>query len=78
MKAKTLDAKFDSGDKDIVDDLDLSTAQRPNQTPRRVNVDFPEWMISSLDKEASRLGVSRQSIIKVWLAERLEASSSNK
>jgi len=77
MKAKTLDKKFDSGDKDILDDLDLSTARRPNQTPRRVNVDFPEWMISSLDKEASRLGVSRQSIIKVWLAERLEASTSN-
>jgi hypothetical protein len=78
MKAKEFDKKFDRGKEDIIDDLDLSTARRPNQTPRRVNVDFPEWMISSLDKEAARLGVTRQSIIKVWLAERLEHATSNK
>lgn len=72
MKAKDFDKKFDQGKEDIVDDLDLSSLKRPNQTPRRVNVDFPEWMITSLDKEAARLGVTRQSIIKVWLAERLE------
>ena len=71
MKAKDFDKKFDAGKEDIIDDLDLSSIQRPNQTPRRVNVDFPEWMIASLDKEAARLGVTRQSIIKVWLAERL-------
>ena len=72
MKAKDFDKKFDQGKEDILDDLDISSLKRPNQTPRRVNVDFPEWMISSLDKEAARLGVTRQSIIKVWLAERLE------
>ena len=72
MKAKDFDKKFDQGKEDIIDDLDISSLKRPNQTPRRVNVDFPEWMISSLDKEAARLGVTRQSIIKVWLAERLE------
>ena len=72
MKAKDLDKKFDEGKQDIISDLDLSSARRPNQTPRRVNVDFPEWMVASLDKEAARLGVTRQSIIKVWLAERLE------
>ncbi len=72
MKAKDFDKKFDQGKEDIIEDLDLSTLKRPNQTPRRVNVDFPEWMIVSLDKEAARLGVTRQSIIKVWLAERLE------
>lgn len=71
MKAKTFDKKFDDGEVDIIDDLDLSTAKRPNQAQRRVNVDFPVWMIDSLDKEASRVGVTRQSIIKVWLAERL-------
>ena len=74
MKAKDLDTRFDSG-KDITDALDLSQARRPNQKQRRVNVDFPTWMIDSLDKEASRLGVTRQSIIKVWLAERLESNS---
>jgi hypothetical protein len=75
MKAKVFDKKFDEGKEDIIEDLDLSSLKRPNQTPRRVNVDFPEWMVVSLDKEAARLGVTRQSIIKVWLAERLESTS---
>ena len=78
MKAKDFDKKFDQGKEDILDDLDLASAKRQNQKPRRVNVDFPEWMIASLDKEAARLGVTRQSIIKVWLAERLEQRASNK
>ena len=77
MKAKKFDADFDSG-KNITGVLDLSKARRPLQAQKRVNVDFPTWMIESLDKEASRLGVTRQSIIKVWLAERLEQSASNK
>lgn len=72
MKAKSFDKKFDDNASDILDDLDSSTVKRPNQASRRVNVDFPEWMINSLDMEAARLGVTRQSIIKVWLAERLE------
>ncbi|HEY9040642.1 MAG TPA: CopG family transcriptional regulator [Rheinheimera sp.] len=78
MKAKMFDKKFDDDAVDIIDDLDLSTIKRPNQTQRRVNVDFPEWMIESLDKEASRVGVTRQSIIKVWLAERLEEIAASK
>jgi len=73
MKAKTLDKKFDSGE-DISEHLDISKARRPEQEQKRVNVDFPIWMIQSLDKEAKRLGVPRQSIIKVWVAERLEKS----
>jgi hypothetical protein len=77
MKAKKFDADFDSG-KNITNALDLSKARRPLQAQKRVNVDFPTWMIESLDKEASRLGVTRQSIIKVWLAERLEQTASNK
>ena len=78
MKAKSLDKKFDDNQSDIVDELDLSTIKRPNQTQKRVNVDFPTCMIESLDKEATRLGVTRQSIIKIWLAERLEQSTFNK
>jgi hypothetical protein len=77
MKAKKFDSDFDS-DKDVTGALDLSKARRPLREQKRVNVDFPTWMIESLDKEASRLGVTRQSIIKVWLAERLEQSSANK
>lgn len=73
MKAKTFDQKFDAG-KDISDVLDLANAKRSSQEQKRVNVDFPLWMIQSLDREASRLGVTRQSIIKIWLAERLEHS----
>ena len=76
MKARSLDRKFDEG-RDITSELDLSKIKRPNQEQRRVNVDFPTWMIESLDKEASRLGVTRQSIIKVWLAERLEQRDSS-
>jgi macrodomain Ter protein organizer (MatP/YcbG family) len=71
MKAKQLDKKFGDGE-DITKYLDVSKAHRPEQEQRRVNVDFPIWMIHSLDKEAKRLGVPRQSIIKVWVAERLE------
>lgn len=77
MKAKKLDSSFDKGE-DISSVLDVSKARRPNQEQRRVNVDFPTWMIESLDREAGRLGVTRQSIIKVWLAERLEEQASNK
>ncbi len=75
MKAKDFDKKFDDG-QSIIDDLDLSRARRPEQEQKRVNVDFPVWMIQSLDKEARRLGVPRQSIIKMWLAERLEKIAS--
>ena len=71
MKADEFDTLFDDG-KDISHLLDLSSAKRPNQEQKRVNVDFPKWMVSQLDAEARRVGVTRQSIIKVWLAERLE------
>jgi len=71
MKAKDFDQKFDDG-QDITRQLDLKKARRPEQEQKRVNVDFPLWMIQSLDKEARRLGVTRQSIIKVWVAERLQ------
>ena len=71
MKAEELDKRFDENE-DITKYLDFSGARRPGQIVKRVNVDFPEWMIQSLDKEAKRLGVPRQSIIKVWVAERLE------
>jgi hypothetical protein len=74
MKAKEFEKKFDQG-QSIVNHLDLSKARRVNQEQKRVNVDFPLWMIQSLDKEAKRLGVPRQSIIKIWLAERLQKSS---
>ena len=72
MKAEVFDKKFDDNNEDIISDLDLSTLKRPNQKQKRVNVDFPVWIIDSLDKEANRIGVTRQSIIKLWLAERLE------
>lgn len=70
MKATEFDVNFDQGE-DISEFLDLSQAKRPGLEQKRVNVDFPTWMIEALDREAKRLGVTRQSIIKVWLAERL-------
>lgn len=66
------DAKFDAGEEDIMEHLDLSQARRPNQDSKRINVDFPSWVVESLDKEAARIGITRQSIIKVWLVERLQ------
>jgi hypothetical protein len=72
MKASEFDKKFDDGVEDIIDDLDESTSCRPNREQKRVNVDFPLWMVQSLDRESRRLGVTRQSLIKIWLAERLE------
>jgi hypothetical protein len=74
MKAKEIDRIFDEG-QDISGHLDMTKARRPGQEQKRVNVDFPLWMIQLLDKEARRLGVPRQSIIKVWVAERLEKAS---
>jgi len=74
MKAKEFDKKFDEG-KNISKYLDISKAQRPGQEQKRVNVDFPIWMIHSLDKESKHLGVPRQSVIKVWIAERLKESA---
>ncbi len=71
MKANEIEKKFDKGE-NISKHLDVSKARRPKQEQKRVNVDFPLWMIQLLDKEAKRLGVPRQSIIKVWVAERLE------
>jgi len=71
MKAKDLVKKFDDGG-DIKKFLDLARAKRPGREQKRVNVDFPAWMIERLDKEARRLGVTRQSIIKVWIADRLQ------
>lgn len=71
MKAEEFDRLFDDGE-DVSSSLDLASARRPGLEQRRVNVDFPVWMIESLDREARRLGVTRQSIIKVWIAERLE------
>ena len=71
MKAKTFDQQFDEGD-DITAFLELSKARRVLYAQKRVNVDFPLWMFESLDREAEKIGITRQSIIKVWLAERLE------
>ena len=75
MKAREFDAAFDDNQVDIIDQLDLSRARRPGRDVQRVNVDFPTWMVSSLDAEASRLGITRQAVIKTWIAERLDRAS---
>jgi hypothetical protein len=73
MTASKFEEKFDNGES-VVDDLDLSKARRPGEEQKRVNVDFPAWMIAALDREAKRVGVTRQSIIKMWLAEHLQGT----
>ena len=79
ITAKEFDEKFNNGE-DITEYLDFSKATRPNALKtetKKVNVDFPEWVIESLDKEAKKIGVTRQSIIKVWIAERLKEESTH-
>jgi hypothetical protein len=71
MRAEEFDARFDQGE-NVTADLDLEKIRRPGREQRRVNVDFPAWMVDALDEEARRLGVTRQSIIKVWIADRLD------
>jgi hypothetical protein len=78
MTAEEFDQKFDDVVEDIEGDLDLSTARRVNQESKRINVDFPAWVVESLDREAARIGVTRQSIIKVWLVERLQSEANSK
>ena len=78
MNVEEFDKKFDDNQQDVIDDLDLSTARRVNQEQKRINVDFPSWVVEALDREAARIGVTRQSIIKVWLVERLEADAAHK
>ncbi|MEW6019548.1 MAG: CopG family transcriptional regulator [Pseudomonadota bacterium] len=75
MSTEEFDRKFDEGKEDILKYADLSSARRVHPEKRVVNVDLPLWMIERLDHEASRLGVTRQSVIKFWLAERLEKAS---
>ena len=72
MKAKSLDKKFDDGEEDVLQHFDLKKVSRPNLQKERVNVDFPVWMIDDLDKAAATMGVTRQAVIKIWLAERLK------
>ena len=72
MKAKEFDEAFES-DQDITEQLDLSKATRPNKDIKRVNVDFPAWMIIALDREAERLGINRQAVIKTWIANRIDS-----
>jgi hypothetical protein len=74
MKAKEFDKKFDNGE-DITNELDFSKIERPGHASKRVNVDFPEWMIHLLDRESKRLGITRQSIIKIWIAEKLKEAT---
>ena len=75
MRAREFDAAFDDNEVDIVDQLDFTRARRPGRDVQRVNVDFPTWMVTSLDAEATRLGITRQAIIKTWIAERLDHST---
>ena len=75
MEPEDFDKKVDDGQEDIIDDLDLSTARRVNQITKRINVDFPGAIVDELDVEARRIGVTRQSLIKVWIHERLQAET---
>ena len=76
MKALEIDKKFDDNQDDILEYFDTAKIRMINEEPKRVNIDFPAWMVKSLDREARHVGVSRQAVIKMWLAERLEGLNS--
>jgi len=76
MKAEEFERKFDEAQEDLLEDLELSTARRVNLESKRINMDFPSWVVEALDREATRIGVTRQSIIKMWLVERLQLEAS--
>ena len=71
VKAKDFDAAFERGD-DVSAWLDKSKARRINTELKRVNIDFPVWVIQCLDKAARRLGISRQALVKMWIAEKFD------
>lgn len=73
MKANEFDKKFDDNNEDILQYFDTNKITQPNITPKRINIDFPTWMVEDLDKEAKNIGVSRQAIIKTWIAEKIES-----
>jgi hypothetical protein len=72
-----LDRLFDEGH-DITKYLDLSKAKRPGRDPKRVNVDFPQWMVYRLDWEARRLGITRQAVIKTWIGDRIKKEDAHR
>jgi hypothetical protein len=74
MKAREFDRKFDAGG-DVSGEVDWSKMRRPGRETRRVNVDFPGWVVEALDREARRLGVTRQALVKLWIAERLDRAA---
>jgi hypothetical protein len=73
ITAEELDRRFDEGE-DVSAYFDWSGATRPGLEKRRVNIDFPDWMVRRLDAQAKKRGVPRQALIKMWLADRLEAA----
>jgi len=77
MKASEIDKKFDENQEDILEYFDISKIRMLNEEPKRVNIDFPAWMVDSLDREAKHIGVSRQAVIKMWLAEKLQKLSAS-
>lgn len=76
IKAKDFDAAFERGE-DVTKYINKSKSRRPNEQLRRVNIDFPAWVIESLDKEARRLGVTRQSLVKMWIAQKVKEETAS-
>ncbi len=76
MKTEDFDKAFDEGS-DLIDEaVQWDKGFRPNLETRRVNIDFPLWMIKALDREAARLGIARQAVIKTWTAHMIDQTKS--
>lgn len=72
ISAKEFDEVFDKGEEDVLQYADLTRVRKINEEPQRVNIDFPRWVVNRLDRESKRLGITRQALVKIWIAERLE------
>ena len=78
MTAEEFDKKFDDNQEDILEYFDISAIKMINEAPKKINIDFPTWMVQKLDNEARHIGVSRQAIIKTWLTDKLMEIEKNK
>ncbi len=74
ISAEEFDRRFADGE-DMSDYLDWSTFRRPGLEVKRVNLDMPQHMIAKLDQQARLRGVTRQALMKMWLADRLESAA---
>ena len=74
MNAEEFDRRFDEGE-DLDDHIDWASARCPNLAPERITAELPRWVVQGLDRQAEIAGVTREALIRLWIAERLQQAS---